>query len=78
MLSVAHKPGALYRVISRISSSGVNITKLESRPIPGSNFEFMFYFDLEASTAQKNNLALLGELQKEAEQFAFLGNFSEI
>ena len=78
MLSVAHKPGALYRIISRISSSGVNITKLESRPIPGSDFEFMFYFDLEASTAQKNNLALLGELQKEAEQFTFLGNFSEI
>lgn len=78
MLSVAHKPGALYRIISRISSMGINITKLESRPIPGSDFEFMFYFDLEASAAQKKNLSLLTELQMEAEQFTFLGNFSEI
>jgi chorismate mutase/prephenate dehydratase len=78
MLSVPHKPGSLYRLISRISTRGININKIESRPIHGSDFEFMFYFDLEAEVAQKNVLGLLGELANDLEQFSFLGSYSEV
>jgi chorismate mutase/prephenate dehydratase len=77
MLSVPHRPGSLYRLISRISSQGININKLESRPIPGSDFEFMFYFDLETSVGEQNILSLLSELSSETERFTFLGNYSE-
>jgi len=77
MLSVPHKPGSLYRLISRISSQGININKIESRPIPGSDFEFMFYFDLETSVGEQNILSLLSELSSEIERFTFLGNYSE-
>jgi Chorismate synthase len=42
MLTTAHKPGSLYKVLGQIFTLGVNIVKLESRPIPDRDFEFMF------------------------------------
>ncbi|WP_426350743.1 bifunctional chorismate mutase/prephenate dehydratase [Alloiococcus sp. CFN-8] len=78
MLSVPHEAGALYSVISKFSSLGLNLTKLESRPIPGSDFEFMFYFDFEASVLRDEVVQLLNELSLESELFVFLGSYSEV
>ncbi len=78
MFALAHKPGSLYSVISKIASLGISINKLESRPIPGSDFEFMFYFDLEASVWSAETVKLLCDLEKSTEQFVFLGSYSEI
>ena len=49
LLITPHEAGALFRVLSRIAALGVNMLKLESRPIPGSEFEFMFYVDIECT-----------------------------
>ena len=57
---------------------GVNLTKLESRPIAGSDFEFMFYFDMDASVYSPAVLSLLDELSQTPEQFVFLGSYSEV
>ena len=78
MFSIAHKPGALYNVISRFSSLGLNLTKLESRPMPGKDFEFMFYFDLNANIRESKVLKLIGEFDDEFDKFTFLGSYSEI
>ena len=78
MFSIAHKPGALYNVISRFSSLGLNLTKLESRPMPGKDFEFMFYFDLNANIREPKVLRLIGEFDDEFDKFTFLGSYSEI
>ena len=78
MFSISHKPGALYNVVSRFSSLGLNLTKLESRPMPGKDFEFMFYFDLNASIYDEKVLSLLGEFDDEFDQFTFLGAYSEM
>lgn len=77
MLSTEHKPGALFSVMAKFSALGINITKLESRPIPGRDFEFMFYFDMEASVRAKEVRALLSELSDAPETFVFLGNYLE-
>jgi len=77
MLSAPHRPGSLYEIISAFSSLGLNLTKLESRPIPGTDFEFMFYFDFEGSVTSANVVKLLEKLSVESEKFAFLGNYSE-
>ena len=74
---IPHTPGALYNIISRFAALGLNMTKLESRPIPGSNFEFMFYFDIDASVYSENLKALLSELENDAEQFSYLGSYTE-
>ncbi len=77
MLTIPHRPGSLYNIISKFAALGLNMTKLESRPIPGSNFEFMFYFDIEASVYSENLKALLCELEGECEQFTYLGSYTE-
>lgn len=78
MLSLPHKPGALYHMIAKFSALGVNLTKLESRPIPGSDFEFMFYFDMEASVHSPELVGLLSQLEQQPEEFLFLGNYTEM
>lgn len=78
MLSSEHKAGALYEVIKRFAHQKLNLTKLESRPIPETDFEFMFYFDVQASieTAEVRNL--LNELAECTNNLVFLGNYQEI
>ena len=78
MLVTPHKPGALYRILSRFNSLGINLIKLESRPIPERDFEFMFYFDLESSVYSPKLAQLLAELEQECEEFTYLGSYSEV
>jgi len=77
MLTLPHRPGELYRLITRFACLGLNLTKLESRPIPGSDFEFRFYFDLEGWVGDPAVRALLCALQQEMDEFVFLGNYAE-
>ena len=78
MMVLNHKPGALYKVLARIYALGINVTKLESRPIPDRDFEFMFYFDLETSIYSQEFQELMGELEDFCEEFKYLGSFSEV
>ena len=78
VFSTAHKPGALYNVMSRISALGINIIKLESRPIIGKDFEFLFYFDLESSVYSKEFEQLMFELENQVEGFRYFGSYSEM
>ncbi|HPZ00948.1 MAG TPA: bifunctional chorismate mutase/prephenate dehydratase, partial [Clostridiales bacterium] len=65
-------------VLSRFYALGLNLTKLESRPVPGKDFEFLFYFDLDANAADPKVLKLLGEIDEEFDQFTFLGAYTEV
>jgi len=78
MLNLAHTPGALSNLLTNFSSLGVNLTKIESRPIVGRDFEFMFYLDVDASIYSETVLKLLSQLDAEPTEFTFLGAFSEI
>jgi len=78
-LSLPHRPGALSDVIARFSAIGVNLTKLESRPVLGSDFEFRFIFEFEAPASDPDVRALLADLsvEPEIEHFMFLGAYEE-
>lgn len=78
MFTTPNKPGALYEILSKFSALGVNMTKLESRTIPGKDFEFMFHLDLDSSVLQDEILNLICELQQEPDSFVFLGSYREI
>ncbi|MBQ8344863.1 MAG: prephenate dehydratase [Clostridia bacterium] len=78
MLVTPHKPGALYRILSRFNALGINLLKLESRPRPDTDFEFMFYFDLEVPVYSPKLAQLLAELEQECEDFRYLGSYSEV
>lgn len=77
MFNLPHAPGALNNIISRLALAGVNLTKLESRPIPGREFEFRFFFDFEADLHDPAIVDLISELEKRTEHFVFLGAYSE-
>ena len=77
MLVTAHKPGALYNILARINALGLNLLKLESRPLPEREFEFMFYFDIEASAYSPELLELISELESGSEDFKYLGTYAE-
>ncbi|PWM72418.1 MAG: prephenate dehydratase [Bacillota bacterium] len=78
MLTLPHRSGALYRVMSKFNALDLNLCKLESRPIVGSDFEFMFYFDIEAEIHKESVLKLMSELSSSLERFVFLGAYSEL
>ena len=78
MMTLPHKSGSLYKVLSRLYVLGINLNKLESRPIPARNFEFMFYFDIDESIYSPALKELLGDLEREAQEFRYLGSYSEV
>lgn len=79
MMSLPHKPGSLAMTLDKFSAIGVNLTKLESRPVPGRDFEFRFTFEFEAAPGDAKALALISELSQdpEIEHFTFLGAYAE-
>lgn len=77
VLNLPHRPGMLYSTIARFAALGLNLTKLESRPIPGKDFEFMFYFDLDATVCSDELIHLLSHFEKTLDQFTFLGCYGE-
>ena len=78
MMVLNHKPGALYKVLARLYVLGINVTKLESRPIPDRDFEFMFYFDLDTSIYSEEFVQLMCELDELCEEFKYLGSYCEV
>ncbi len=78
MMVLPHRPGALYQVLSHFYSLGINLIKLESRPLPERDFEFMFYFDLDTSIYSREFLQMIDELDTLCEEFKYLGSYSEV
>ena len=78
MMVLSHKPGALYKVLARLYTLGINVIKLESRPIPDRDFEFMFYFDLQTSIYSEEFVQLMCELDDLCEEFKYLGSYTEV
>lgn len=77
MMVLPNKPGSLYHVLGRFYARGIDLAKLESRPIPGHDFEFMFYFDINASIYAPDLKDLIAELDTELDQFKYLGSYLE-
>ena len=78
MLVTKNRPGELYRALSCFNALGVDMTKLESCPIPDRDFEFMFYFDFTVSVYSDKLRDLLCELEARGEDFKLLGAYNEI
>lgn len=75
IMNLPHTPGALNSTISKFAMAGLNLTKLESRPIAGRDFEFSFYFDLEASIYAEETVNILDELASGNNHLIFLGSY---
>ena len=78
MMVLPHKPGTLYNVLAKFYALNINLQKLESRPLPNREFEFMFYFDVEASVYAPELENLFRDLEAESEQLRYLGTYHEV
>ena len=78
MLILPHEYGSLYKVLSKFHMLGINLLKLESRPLPNKEFEFMFYFDIEIPADSPKLLQLMNELDEVCDSFTYLGSYHEI
>ncbi len=70
-----NKPGSLYTILCRFASHGFDLTKIESRPIPQSQFDYMFYLDFIGNMREADNSRMICSLYEELPEFSFLGNY---
>ena len=78
IIACDNKPGALYEILSKLAALGINKTKMESCPVTGRNFEFIFFLELEASVHEPGVLPMLEELERSCQSFQFLGSYAEV
>lgn len=78
MLNLKSQPGALFRVLERFYALDINLVKLESRPIPGRDNEFTFYFDLDCPAGSETLDLLLDSLDDTCASFTFFGSYTEV
>ncbi|HIZ46356.1 MAG TPA: chorismate mutase [Candidatus Olsenella pullistercoris] len=78
MIVLNHEPGALYKLLAKFYALDINLLKLESRPIPERDFEFMFYFDIECPAASPEFRSLLSTIGSLCQEFRYLGSYAEV
>jgi prephenate dehydratase len=72
--AIEHRPGTLVAALERLARAGVNLTKIESRPVPGSPWEYVFYVDVRFDTAEKAEAAL-SALREHCRMVKVLGRY---
>jgi len=72
--AIEHRPGTLVAALQRLADAGVNLTKIESRPVPGSPWEYVFYVDVRFDGAAKAEAALVA-LREHCQMVKVLGRY---
>ena len=78
--AVEHRPGTLVRALQLLAEAGVDLTKIESRPVPGSPWEYVFYVDFrfgESGMADRALAALRGECRMVKELGRYVAAFRD-
>ena len=73
--TLRHESGALCQVLSAFARHGLNLLHIESRPLPGRRFEYMFFTDLSGSLSGKAEQAAMSEIRELASSLQILGNY---
>ncbi len=77
LVTVAHQEGALTRGLEALARHGVNLTKLESRPVPERPWQYLFYLDHEGGVHEEQVAKALAELGTHAEAVRVLGSYPQ-
>ena len=77
-VAISNQPGSLYKLLTAFSAAGVDLTKIESKPIGTKNFDVIFYIDFLGNLRSPLIYHLINNLAGEFPYFKFLGNYPEI
>lgn len=78
IIRLAHKPGALHDALRPFVRRGIDLLKIESRPIKGLPWQYNFYLDLKAPLSESEMRGALEEINAQAEEVRYLGRYSTI
>ena len=73
VIKLRHQPGALHHALEPLARSGIDLLKIESRPVKGQPWQYRFYLDLQASTNDPKVSGALSELQERVAEVRLLG-----
>ena len=74
MLSISNEPGSLSRILNKFFLYGLDMTKIESRPIRDGSFDVVFHIDFKGNLRDRSIAAFLNDLCKSCRDFKLLGN----
>jgi len=77
-LRLQHKPGSLHGALRSFVRRGINLLKLESRPVKGEPLQFNFYMEIAAPTSEADLTSALSEIEQHAEEVRFVGRYSTL
>ncbi len=72
---LAHESGSLYTMLSHFMFNNLNMTKIESRPLPGRSWEYRFFLDFEGNLSEERVIDALRGIIEESNYFRILGNY---
>ena len=75
IMATPHEEGALLKALSLLHEYRINLSKLESRPIPGMPFQYIFYIDFEGNTAEDRVAQALEKLRSATTSLKVLGSY---
>ncbi len=75
IFSTGNQPGSLFEALKVFADNGINLVKLESRPIHGKPWEYMFYVDLEADVAAESFAPVMAQLREKIDYLKVLGSY---
>lgn len=78
IVRLKHQPGALHNALRPFVRRGIDLSKIESRPIKGAPWQFNFYFDLKMPSSESELRGALEEIKEQAEEVRYLGRYSKI
>ena len=76
IVRLANRPGALHDALRPFVRRGIDLLKIESRPIQGRPWQYIFFFDLQAPASESELRGALDEIREQAEEVRFLGRYS--
>jgi chorismate mutase-like protein len=78
IVRLKHQPGALHNALRPFVRRGIDLMKIESRPIKGAPWQFNFYFDLKTPSSESELRGALDEIREQAEEVRYLGRYSKV
>ena len=77
VMRLSHQPGSLHRALGVFARRGINLLKIESRPIQGRPWQYYFYLDLKGSVRDERIAEALAELREQTNELRDLGCYQQ-